>query len=104
MQTDTTSSPLDVTGDFTSDGVDDFGSAGAFTGTLPGEQPPSIPLGHRMETRKRRRLVRSLLGSKLAHDRAPLVVRAHAAMLRATSRAGREETAGAVCGRPLARW
>lgn len=33
--------PADVTGDFTSDGVDDFGSAGAFEGTLPGEQPPS---------------------------------------------------------------
>lgn len=33
--------PADVTGDFTSDGVDDFGSAGEFTGTLPGEQPPS---------------------------------------------------------------
>ena len=46
MQTDTTPSPLDVTGDFTSDGVDDFGSAGAFTGTLPGEQPPqSAPTG-----------------------------------------------------------
>lgn len=46
MQTDTTTSPLDVTGDFTSDGVDDFGSAGAFTGTLPGEQPPqSAPTG-----------------------------------------------------------
>lgn len=46
MQTDTTISPADVTGDFTSDGVDDFGSAGAFTGTLPGEQAPqSGPTG-----------------------------------------------------------
>lgn len=35
------STPAGMLGDFTSDGVEDFGSAGAFEGTLPGEQAPS---------------------------------------------------------------
>ena len=43
-QTDTLpdfdSTPAGMLGDFTSDGVEDFGSAGAFEGTLPGEQAP----------------------------------------------------------------